>query len=128
MKWIGQVDFFEWVLKALAVFAPALAILCWPLEVLSIRILYPVALVMGILLSIALVEVRRLQLRRGRKFSVDIMRVLVIRSLYMFFPRKYTDPKLATLIYIGFLLSDLFLLILCSIERENLNAAVVSTK
>lgn len=126
-NWFVEMDFLECTLKVLAELAPALAILCWPLEVLAIRILYPVALVLGMMLSDTLVEVRKLQLLKGKKFSADIIRVLVIRSLYMFFPRKYTDPKLVTIIYIGFLVSDLCLLFACIMEKENLNDVVVPT-
>lgn len=127
-KWIAQVDFVEWMLKVLAQLAPALAILFWPLEVTAIRMLYPVELVVGMLLASALVEVRKLQLAKGKNFKVVLMYAILYRSLCIFLlPPSSAESIVVTMIYIEFLLVDVCILYACSLEREALSAVIVPT-
>lgn len=122
MKSIRQVDFVEWAIEVLAELTPAISILFWPLEVAAIRILYPVALVMGMFVAGTLVELRKAQMRKGNNVSVNLLAALFVRSLYMFLAPTTSDPTTVSVLYLTFVLVDICILAVSRWKISELNA------
>jgi peptidoglycan/LPS O-acetylase OafA/YrhL len=122
IKSIARVDFVEWTIEALAELTPAISILFWPLDVAAIRLLYPVALVLGMFVAGALVELRKVQLRKGNNVTVNLLAALFVRSLYMFGAPTTTDKAMVSVFYLTFVLVDICILAVCRMKMSELNA------
>jgi len=122
MKSIRQVDFVEWTIEVLAELTPAISILFWPLDVAAIRLLYPVALVLGMFVAGTLVELRKVQMRKGNNVSVNLLAALFVRSLYMFLAPTTSDPTTVSVLYLTFVLVDICILAVSRMKISELNA------